>query len=232
MQSQEVTHAVRDGSEPVPVAGTAAREDAGGRRQLFRGGQSPRPPASPIVGVLGEDGWEGTVAGRHQDGSSFTAGVAVLRRRSSVGMPVGLLLSPSDAVGGDELRVEFHAAEAQGDRTPESGVDAMVMIDAESETQLANAEAAILAEDHGDQAPLDLLVADRYLDRHLGLRVGFFSESQPDHVAAGPACSVHVQTAEANCYVHKLVGFHRCCDVIRTMGLLWLRSHPAEQSHV
>jgi hypothetical protein len=108
----------------------------------------------------------------------------------------------------------------------------MMMISAESETQLANAEAAILTDDRGDQAPLDMLIADRYLDRHPGLRVGFFSESQTDPVAAGPACSVHAQTAGANCYVHKLVGFRRCCDVIRTMGLLWLRSHPPKQSHV
>jgi hypothetical protein len=190
------------------------------------------PPASPIVGVSGEDGWEGTVAGRHHDGSSFTAGVAVLRRRSTVGMPVGVVLIPSDTVGGDKLRVELHATEGQADRTPESGVDAMVMIDAESETQLANAEAAILTEDHGDQAPLDLLIADRYLDRHLGMRVGFFPEPQPDHVTAEPGDSAHAQTAEANCYVHRLVGFHRCCDVIRAMGVLWLRSHPPKQSHV
>jgi hypothetical protein len=111
----------------------------------------------------------------------------------------------------------------------------MVIVNAPDEMQLANAEAAILLGDSHEGAgrsPVEMLIADRYLDRHPGVRIGFFSESQTHPSGAGLERSVQSQSGGANCYVHKLVEFQRCCDVVRAMRLLWLRTDHAPPSHV
>jgi hypothetical protein len=61
-----------------------------------------------------------------------------------------------------------------------------------------------------------MLIADRYLDRHPGLRMGFFAEpptctSQADRESA-------IRTRNGACYVYKRLAFERCCQVVRTMG--------------
>jgi hypothetical protein len=54
-------------SDPGPVAGTPAREDASGRRQSFPGGQSPRPAGEPNCRRVG-GGWVGRDHGRTPPG--------------------------------------------------------------------------------------------------------------------------------------------------------------------
>ncbi len=177
--------------------------------------------------------WEGTLAGLHEDGSNFEARVAMTRRRSKTGMPIGFLVTSSDAVEGVRLEVELHRTQAYTHPTLESVPDAMVIVNAADEVQLANAEAAILRGDSHEEAgrsPVEMLVADRYLDRHPGLRIGFFSESQTHPSGPGLERSVQSQNGGANCYVHKLVEFQRCCDVVRTMRLLWLRTDQSPPS--
>ena len=192
-------------------------------------------PARPMARGLEDARWEGTLVGLHEDGSNFTARVTMTQRRSKTGMPIGFLASSSDAVEGVRLEVKLHRTRAYTHPPVESVPDAMVIVNAPDETQLANDEAAILLDDNREGAcrsPVEMLIADRYLDRHPGLRIGFFSESLADPTAEGPKRSAQHQNSTANSYVHKQVEFQRCCDVVRTMRLLWQRSDEPPPSHV
>lgn len=155
-------------------------------------------------------------------------------QRSKDGMPIGFLAMSSDIVEGVRLTVELERTSAYAHSRLESVRDALVTVNTSDEIQLANAEAAIL---HGDsktgsgRPAVEMLIADRYLDLHPGVRIAFFPESQRHPSGAGPQRSVQNQNG-ANCYVHKQVEFRRCCDVVRAMRMLWLRTNPSQRSHV
>jgi hypothetical protein len=134
----------------------------------------------------------------------------------------------------DRLTVELNRTPGDAHSALESVPDAMVIVNAPDEIQLADAESAILvgSTDKGPgRAPVEVLVADRYLDRHPGLRMGFFSESRTDPDDSLER-SVMSQNTGATSFVHKLVEFRQCCDVLRTMRVLWLRTHQPPPSHV
>ena len=199
--------------------------------------QEGSPRGSPVrsTGRTPEVKGEGTVVGLHEDGSQFTLWVVMTPQRSRDGMPIGFLAMSSDMVEGVRLTVELERASAYAHSTLEFAPDALVTVNTSDETQLANAEAAIL---HGQsqtgsgRPTVEMLIADRYLDRHPGIRIAFFPESQPHPSDAGPPRSVQNQSGGANSYVHKQVEFRRCCDVVRAMRLLWLRTDPSPLSHV
>jgi hypothetical protein len=145
------------------------------------------------------------------------------------------LATLSDEVEGVRLEVELHRTRAHTHPALESVPNAMVILNAPDETQRASFEAAILRGDSyrgAGRSPVKMLIADRYLDRHPGLRIGFFSESQADPSGAALERSVQSQSGSADCYVHKVVEFQRCCDVVRTMRLLWLRTDQSAPSYV
>jgi PAS domain-containing protein len=182
-----------------------------------------------------EGKWEGTVAGLHDDGSQFTLWVVMTPQRSKDGMPIGFLAMSSDIVEGVRLTVELERTSAHAHATLEVVPDALVTVNTSDEIQLANAEAAIL---HGDsqtgsgRPAVEMLIADRYLDVHPGVRMAFFPESRPHLSGAGSQRSIQNQNGGAKCYVRKQVEFRRCCDVIRAMRMLWLRPDPSPRSHV
>jgi hypothetical protein len=191
-------------------------------------------PVGSMRRVL-EGQWEGTVVGLHEDGSQFTLWVVMTPRRSNDGMPIGFLAMWSDIAGGVRLTVELERTSAHTHSRPEFVPDALVTVNTSDKTQLANAEAAIL---HGDRQKgsgrpaVEMLIADRYLDRHPGLRIAFFPESRPHPSGTGPQRSVQHQNRGANCYVHKQIDLRRCCDVVRAMRVLWLRTDPSPRSHL
>jgi PAS domain-containing protein len=200
-------------------------------------GQEGIPRGLPVkpTGRVPEGKWEGTVAGLHDDGSQFTLWVVMTPQRSKDGMPIGFLAMSSDIVEGVRLTVELERTSAYTHSMLEFIPDALVTVNSQDEIQLANAEAAIL---HGDtqtasgRPAIEMLVADQYLDLHPGLRIAFFPESRPHPSDPGPQRSVHNQNGGASCYVHKQVKFRRCCDVIRAMQVLWLRTDAPPRSHV
>lgn len=172
-----------------------------------------------------EDGkrWEGTVAGLYADGSEFTACVAMALRRSETGMPIGFVVSSSDAMEGVALTVELHRTRAYTQSALECVPHALVIVSAVDEMRPANVEDEILSgysHEGTGWSPVDVLIADRYLDRHPGLRIGFFPESHPSQ--AGRERSVPNRTDDGARYVCKRIGFERCCQLVRTMGLIWL----------
>lgn len=203
---------------------------------LMASWQEGIPRGLPVrpTGRVPEGNWEGTVVGLHEDGSQFILWVVMTPQRSKDGMPIGFLAMSSDIVEGVRLTVELERTSAYAHSRLESVRDALVTVNTSDEIQLANAEAAIL---HGDsktgsgRPAVEMLIADRYLDLHPGVRIAFFPESQRHPSGAGPQRSVQNQNG-ANCYVHKQVEFRRCCDVVRAMRMLWLRTNPSQRSHV
>jgi PAS domain-containing protein len=137
--------------------------------------------------------WEGTVTGRHENGGHFIASVAMTPERSQDGMSIGFLTTSSDIVKDVRLTVELDRTPAYAHSALESVPDAMVIVNDPDEIELADTKAAILLGDSHEGAgrsPVEMLIADRYLDRHPGLRIGFFSESPTDPSGAGLRRSV------------------------------------------
>jgi hypothetical protein len=200
---------------------------------LARG--NPRGMPVRPTGRVPECKWKGTIVGLHEDGTQFTLSVVMTPQRSEGGMPIGFLAMSSDIAEGVRLTVKLERTSAYAHPTLELVPDALVTVNTSDEIQLATAEAAIL---HGDsetgsrRPAVEMLIADRYLDFHPGVRIAFFSESQPHPSGAAPQRSVQNQNGGANCYVHKQVEFRRCCDVVRAMRMLWLRPDPSPQSHL
>jgi hypothetical protein len=184
--------------------------------------------------------WEGTVAGLHEDGSGFTARVAMTPRATSAGMPIGFVVS-SDALHGVRLAVDLHKTRtdtrSRRDRVP----DALVIVNAADEIRPANVQEDILSgysdpgagalsleadeilrgDSHQSAArsPVEMLIADRYLECHPGLRIGFFAELPTRSRQAEREWAIG--NANGVCYVYKWLAFERCCQMVRTMGLLW-----------
>jgi hypothetical protein len=167
------------------------------------------------MGRMPEGEWEGTVVGPDEDGSHFVARVAMTPERSEDGMPIGFLAMSSDIVEDVRLHVDLHRTPAYAHSAIEFVPDAMVIVSAWDEAEFANTEDAILLGDsheRADRPAVEVLIADRYLDRHPGLRMGFFSDSRAHLRPARLEGSVRTQTRAANCYVHNsaLLGLTRC----------------------
>jgi len=198
--------------------------------------------------------WEGTVAGLREDGTEFTARVAMTLRKSTTGMPIGFVVSSSDALEGVRLTVELRRTRADQRSALECIPHALVIVNAVDEIRPANVEDEMLSDyshegagwslvavneilrgychEGANWSPVEILVADRYLDRHPGLRMGFFSESDahPSQAVREPA--VRDRNGDGSCYVCKRVGFARCCQVVRTMGFIWLPIDRSERPRV
>jgi hypothetical protein len=218
-------------SRPQTTAQSIAASEAGSPQR--------QPPSGPL-----EDRrrWEGTAAGLHEDGSEFTARVAMTPRCSRAGMPIGFVVS-SRAMDGVRLAVDLHKARTDTQSTLDSVPHAMVIVNAVDEIRPLNVEedvfsgyihqgagwsalevSEILRGDSGQGAgwsPVEMLIADRYLDRHPGLRMGFFAESQADSKQVERERAIGNRSGAGAWYVCKRLAFDRCCQVIRAMGLIW-----------
>jgi hypothetical protein len=186
--------------------------------------------------------WEGTVAGHHKDGSDFTARVAMTPRCSRAGMPIGFVVS-SGAIDGVRLAVDLHKARTDTRLTRDCVPHALVIVNAVDEIRHANVEEDIFSgyshqgagwsalevseilrgdSDRGVAwSPVEMLIADRYLDRHPGLRIGFLAESRADSRQAEHERAIGTRSSAGACYVRKRLSFGRCCQVVRTMGMIW-----------
>jgi hypothetical protein len=160
------------------------------------------------------------------------------------GMPIGFVVSSSDAMEEVGLTVELHRTCADSRSALGCIPHALVIVNTLDEIRPAVFEDEILSDYSHEGAgwslvavreilrgychqgaswlPVEILVADRYLDRHPGLRMGFFSESQAHPNQSVRERSVRNQSGDGACYVCMRVGFARCCQLVRTMGLIWL----------
>jgi PAS domain S-box-containing protein len=142
-----------------------------------------------IADTATRDGtWEGTVERVRKDGSHFTARVVVTPRRHADGELVGFLLISSDVTEQVRLSSEHQRAWASTRAMIESAPDAMVIVNAAGEIQLANAATERLFGHEPDQLlgqPVEILIPERYRGRHPEHLDAFFRAPQPRPMGAG-----------------------------------------------
>lgn len=212
-------------------------------RQSIACWRAGNPHGRLASGALGDRRrWEGTVAGFHEDGSDFAARVAMTPRCSRIGMPIGFVVS-SEAMAGVRLAVDLHKARTFMRSTLDCVPHALVIVNAPDEIRPANSGEDIFSgyshqgagwsqlavneilRGHCDRgaawSPVELLIADRYLDRHPGLRIGFFADSLAHPRQAERERAIGSRDGDSACYVRKRLAFERCCQVVRAMGLIW-----------
>ena len=86
-------------------------------------------PAAMRAAALADGKWEGAVARRRQDGSSFKARVVLTPRRNSAGAPVGFLLISKDISSEVKLTEELEATQFYTRSLIESNIDALMTTD-------------------------------------------------------------------------------------------------------
>jgi PAS domain S-box-containing protein len=126
-----------------------------------------------------EDGrWEGTVQRRRKDGGTFTARVMFTPRRRVDGSVNGFLLISRDITEEQRLAADWKRSQYILS-VLESAPDAMLIINADGEIQLANAETERLFGYTRHELigrPVEMLMPARYHDGHPKHRSVFFSE--------------------------------------------------------
>ncbi len=134
--------------------------------------------------ALEEGKWEGTVTRVRKDGSHFTARVVTTPRRRPGGERAGFLLMSSDISEKVRLNRELDYARSLLELAP----DAMVIVNAEGEIQLANAATERLfgyAREALIGSPVEILIPDRYQERHPDHRAGFFAAPRSRSMGEG-----------------------------------------------
>jgi PAS domain S-box-containing protein len=131
--------------------------------------------------------WEGVVERVRKDGTSFTARVVMTLRCDDDGKPIGFLVMSSDVT--DELRLAAERGRLwYAQSVLESAPDAMVIVNQEGAIQLANAVTETLFGYRRDELiglQIEMLIPERYRDRHPGHRSQFFSEPRVRPMGAG-----------------------------------------------
>lgn len=136
-----------------------------------------------------EDGKsERSVERVHKDGTTFTARVVMTPRRGKNGEPTGFLMMGSDITEEVRLALELERSQAYTRAMLESAPDAMVIVNADGEIQLANAATEKLfgyAREKLKDRHAEMLIPDRHRDRHPGNPAAFFSEPRVRPMDAG-----------------------------------------------
>jgi hypothetical protein len=159
-------------------------------------------------------------------------------------MPIGFVVS-SEAMEGVRLVVDFDKTRTFTRSTVDCVPHALVIVNALDEIRPANVEEDIFSgyshqgagwsplavneilRGHSDPgaawSPVEMLIADRYLDRHPGLRMGFFADSPAYRKQAKRehAAGIRIGAGAGASYACRRLAFGRCCQVVRTMGLIW-----------
>ncbi|HEY5198732.1 MAG TPA: PAS domain S-box protein [Solirubrobacteraceae bacterium] len=131
--------------------------------------------------------WEGTIERIRKDGSSFTASVVLTPRLNHSGLPIGFLLISRDITNQLELTAELERSRFT-QSVLESAPDAMVIVNRAGAIAHANAEMVQLFGYRREElvgCPVDMLIPDRYRDRHPVHRARFAAEPRPRPMGAG-----------------------------------------------
>jgi PAS domain S-box-containing protein len=145
-------------------------------------------PQGMIDLALREGKWEGTAERVRKDGSRFMARVVMTPRRDAGGEPKGFLLVSSDISEQVRSSQDLERVQAYTRSLIESAPDAMVIVNHEGNIQLANAETERLFGYNRDALighPIEILIPERYRDRHPSHRGGFFDAPRPRPMGAG-----------------------------------------------
>jgi PAS domain S-box-containing protein len=129
--------------------------------------------------ALDDGKWEGSVERVHKDGSSFTSRLVLTPRRDNDGVPIGFFLMGNDITEELGLALELERSQAYTRAVLESAPDAMVIVNADGEIQLANAATEKLFGYRREELigrHAEMLIPDRNRGRHPGNPAAFFSE--------------------------------------------------------
>jgi PAS domain S-box-containing protein len=132
--------------------------------------------------------WTGSVERKRKDGSTFTARVGLTARRGTDGQLVGFLLMSSDVTEEVRLTAELERSRAYTRSVLETAPDAMVIVNAAGEIQLANAATETIFGYTREEligSSVEMLIPERYRARHPGHREGFFAHPRPRAMGAG-----------------------------------------------
>lgn len=149
---------------------------------LHRQAGVPADVTRAIMERAFEDGkWGGTVTGIRKDKTAFTASLVATSRRSAE-KPIGFLLMSSDITNEVRLATAFERSRTHALAALESAPDAMVIVDAEEQIQIAtNATEKLFGYRHEELIghPAEMLISNR--DGHLGNGMRFLADPR-----AGP----------------------------------------------
>ena len=132
--------------------------------------------------------WEGRVERLRKDASNFTARVVLTPRHDRDGKPNGFVLMSIDFTEEVRVSAQLERSQAYTRAVLESAPDAMVIVNNEGEIQLANAATETLFGYRRDELigrGVEMLIPDRYRDRHPGHRLSFFSSPRARPMGAG-----------------------------------------------
>jgi PAS domain S-box-containing protein len=145
-------------------------------------------PREMMDGARKDGKWTGWITRVRKDGSEFTARVALSGRRGPDGKLVGFLLMSSDVTDEVRLTAELQRSQAYTRSVLESAPDAMVIVNNLGEIQLANAATEKMfgyAREELIGHHVEVLIPDRFRDRHPGHRGEFFSGPKARPMGAG-----------------------------------------------
>jgi PAS domain S-box-containing protein len=134
--------------------------------------------------ALADGKWAGTVTRVRRDGSRFPARLVITPRRNRDGEPIGLLLISKDI--SDQVRLAKEEEQFRG--LLESAPDAMVIVDSEGKIALVNRQTEQLFGYQRQELlgqPIELLVPERFHDRHVRHRSGFVAQPGVRPMGAG-----------------------------------------------
>jgi PAS domain S-box-containing protein len=132
-----------------------------------------------MEGALAVGKWMGSVERLHKDGTTFTARIVMTPRRGKDEQPIGFVMMGSDITEEVRLAAELARSQAYTRAVLESAPDAMVIVNADGEIQLANAATEKLFGYKRDELlgrHAEMLIPNRHRDRHPGNPAAFFSE--------------------------------------------------------
>jgi PAS domain S-box-containing protein len=145
-------------------------------------------PKAMMKQALERGKWEGRVERVRKNGGSFIARVILTPRTDEEGNAAGFLLLSLDFTHEVMVSEELERSQAYTRAVLESAPDAMVIVNRKGEIQLANAATETLfgyAREELIGRHVEMLIPDRYRDRHPGHRSGFFAMPRSRPMGAG-----------------------------------------------
>jgi PAS domain S-box-containing protein len=145
-------------------------------------------PQRIVEQVLRDGLWQGLVQRRRKDGSQFTSRVSMTPRRDAGNEFDGFLLISCDVTDEVRLSIQLERTRRFAEALLESAPDAMVIVNSDGAIQLVNAALEKLfgyVREELVGRSVELLIPERYRDRHPGHRGLFFSAPKARRMGAG-----------------------------------------------
>jgi protein-histidine pros-kinase len=171
------------GYEPQEVVGKESAAILHTVDDLRRG-----KPQELLDAVLRAGKWEGVIERSRKNGDRFLARVVITTRFDAANKPVGFLLISKDISTEITLSADVRHAQHNFRALLESAPDAMVAVDESGLILLVNSQTEILFGYPRNEIlgqSIDILVPERFRDKHPAHRAGFFAAPRVRPMGAG-----------------------------------------------